>query len=383
MKEILNNYIIPGSRSCVITLILLSFSSCITKFIPEVNEKQELLVIEGLITDGQVADTVKISTSFPLAKKADSNPVYASGVWITDDLNNTFNLFPAGNGIYVTSPSNFVGTVGRQYKLHVRYGGLTYESYPMEMRAVPPMDSIYYQKVTITPESKYWPAQEGAQLYLSTHDPENKTRFYRWNYSETWEIRIPYGKALNKFCWQTVNSSSINIKSTSALEKDVIIHYPINYITNQTDRLKNRYSILINQYSLNEEEYLYWEKLRAVTQNVGGLYDVTPAAIPNNIYCVEFPSQVVLGYFSVSAKRSMRKFISGRFEGVVNPYTPLICVADTLYTADPPAGLNNYVWILDAQAGPCTGCPWMTITYIKGCADCTVRGTSVKPSYWP
>jgi hypothetical protein len=89
----------------------------------------------------------------------------------------------------------------------------------------------------------------------------------------------------------------------------------------------------------------------------------------------------VLGYFSVSAKTSMRKFIRQGFLGIINPYRD--CISDTLHTMTPPAGLNQYVWLLESQQGPCPICPYQVITSIRGCADCTVRGTNVKPNFWP
>ncbi len=53
---------------------------------------------------------------------------------------------------------------------------------------------------------------------------------------------------------------------------------PMLFISDQTDRLMEKYSISVNQYSLNYDEYLYWEKLKRVTQDVGGLYDVVPSS---------------------------------------------------------------------------------------------------------
>lgn len=356
-----------------------------TQFVPDVEESKELIVVEGLVTDQPGPYVIKITKSFPLGEKGLSKPVSGCTVWVSDNLGNNFNFLPSYSGMAFSgnyTSSGFRAVVGRKYTLHIQTPGrLTYESFPMELRAVPPLDSIYYEKRTITPEEKYFTAHEGAQVYLSTHDPVNACRFYRWDFAETWEIRLPFERPVNKICWITEPSSQIFIKSTTALAEDIIIHYPINYISDQTDRLKYRYSILINQYSLNEEEYLYWEKLRAVAQNVGGLYDVVPAAIPNNLYCVENPSQKVLGYFSVSSKSSMRKFIRDGFKGIINLYSD--CISDTLFSSSDPPGLNQYVWVLESQMGPCPICPYQVLTNTRGCADCTVRGTNVKPDFWP
>lgn len=361
--------------------ILFLLGGCVTQFVPEVDETRQLLVVEGTVTNNPGPYLIKISKSFPLGQKSASQAVTGCIVTITDDLGGSYSLTPASAGNYYTLP-DFRGIIGRKYSLHIQTPDrLTYESYPMELKAVPPVDSIYYQKLTLVKPEAYTTGAEGAQIYLSTHDPVNACRYYRWDFAETWEIRLPFSRPVNKVCWINEQSSDIFIKSTTALTEDIIIHYPIKFVDNNTDRLKFRYSILVNQYSLSPEEYLYWEKLRAVTQNVGGLYDVIPAAIPNNLYCIEKPSEKVLGYFSVSGKASMRKFIREGFRGVINMYSD--CISDTIHTMIPPSGVNQYVWVLESEAGPCLICPYQVLTTIRGCADCTVRGSNIKPPYWP
>jgi hypothetical protein len=245
----------------------------------------------------------------------------------------------------------------------------------MEMKPVPAIDSIYYEKMTLK-EIDGISAQEGCQVYLNTHDPTNQTKFYRWEYSETWEFVLPYYVA-NKICWVSASSDLINIKNTTVLEEDRIDRYPLNFISNQTDRLNVKYSILVNQYSLNEDEYLYWEKLQNLSEQVGGLYDIIPSSIPSNVYCLDDPNEKVLGYFSVSANSSKRIFIKDRFAGLINLYAT--CPADTVSLGFPIPNLNSTVWIIEEHGMPD---PYRVLTYNRGCADCTVRGTTKEPDFW-
>jgi hypothetical protein len=136
----------------------------------------------------------------------------------------------------------------------------------------------------------------------------------------------------------------------------------------------------VNQYSLNEDEYLYWEKLQNITEQVGGLYDMIPSAIPSNVYCLEDPNEKVLGYLSVSASSSKRIFIKDHFEGLVSPYTTDACIRDTIYEEGPIPNLDAYVWIIISHPSPPPY--YMVITDNKECADCTVRGTKTEPDFW-
>lgn len=362
-------------------IITLTFCGCVTQFLPEVEETRELLVVEGMFTD-QSPNYVKLSKSFPLGEKKTSNPLSGCDVWIEDDLKQSIHLTEAEPGTYRT---NSIGVVGRKYSLSIRtngrYGQYSFRSYPVEMQAVPAVDAIYYEKIPINPVGPFNIIPDYCQIYLDTHDPTNTTRFFRWDFTETWEFRLPFDKALNPVCWITEQSKEINVKSTAGLTDAFVKRYPLHYITNESDRLKEKYSIVVNQYSISEEEFYYWEKLKAVTQQVGSLYDITPASIPNNIYCVENPAEKVLGYFSVSSTKSKRVFIDDYFREQPNFYND--CIHDTIpgnYPVIP--NLNTSVWVLDYSYGPGADPPFTTITYTQGCADCTVRGSKIKPYFW-
>jgi hypothetical protein len=372
-----------SKRYIVIILFLLLIEGCITEFIPETEETQELIVVEGLITDQDQVNTIKISKSMPLGQKSTRQPLKGCTVRISDDKGNNYLLMETTPGVYSTDPQRFRGVVGRKYTLNINSNNArpdhhTYMSYPVEMTPVPPVDSLFYEKVVITEQTQYFPRQEGAQIYLNTHDASDECKFYRWNYTETWEIRLPFSVPVNNTCWVTNNSSVINIKGTSSLSENRINKYPLKFISNETDRLKFKYSLLVNQYSLSEGEFGYWEKLQNVSEDIGSLYDIIPATIPGNIYCVEDPAEKVLGYFSVSAKSSKRIFIKDNFRGLANPYSS--CIADTIFGNGTIPGLNINVWVLEQTYPPDP--PARAITYVRGCADCTVRGSITKPDFW-
>ena len=368
-------------RYILLLLIAQVLNSCISQFIPKTSEDKELLVVEGLITDNTDINAIKLSRSLPLGTKVTLNPVSGYLVTISDDLGNTYSLTETTPGTYVTNPSEFHGTVGRSYTLHLNPNSPKnshyYESYAMEMKPVPPIDSLFYEKVIIEPASNSSAEKTGAQIYLNTHDPENACRYYRWEFTETWEFILPY-MVPNNICWISANSDVINIKNTTIIAEDKIERFPLNYISNETDRLREKYSILVNQYSMNEDEYLYWEKLQNYSQQVGGLYDMVPSAVPSNVYCIDDPNQKVQGYFSVSSATSKRIFIKDHFVGLANPYSVDKCVADTIFGGSLPVGLNESIWIIASQFMP----PYVVTTYSKGCYDCTVRGTKTPPDFW-
>ena len=373
-------------RKHIHIIILIPFlfllNSCITPFIPKVSEDKKIMVIEGLITDQPDTNTIKLSRSVSLGTTAPSNPVKGCLVTISDDLGNIFNFTETSNGKYVSDPSTFRGVPGRFYTLHINtnegYTSLNYKSYPMELKPVPAIDSLYYEKVAIKVVDGT-NSEEGCQIYLNTHDPTNQNKFYRWEYSETWEFHLPY-IVPNYRCWISSRSDLINIKNTTTLDQSNISRYPLYFISNTTDRLRIRYSILVKQYSISEDEYQYWEKLQKTTELVGGLYDITPSTVPSNVYCVDNPDEPVLGYFSVSAAASKRLFIKDNFAGIFTQYTNRVCIADTIFRGDPIPSLGTFTWIIVSHPVPPPS--YVIITRVKGCYDCTLRGTNIEPDFW-
>jgi hypothetical protein len=359
---------------------LLLLNRCITPFVPPTNEDIKLLIVEGLITDQPDTNTVKLSRSLPLGKIGRIEPVTGCKITVSDNLGNKFNFREKNPGTYVTYPSEFKGVIGRVYTLHINtnngYNGLNYESYPLELKPVPAIDSIYYEKVKIDEPAGAFSEAEGCRIYLNSRDPDKNCKYYRWDFKETWEFQLPY-PVTNWRCWMSENSTSINVKSASGLAEYKIVRHPLTFISNESDRLKVKYSILANQYSLNEDEYVYWEKLSNITQSIGTIYDIIPAGVQGNIYCVENPEETVLGYFSVSAKKSRRIFIKDRFRGLANLYSYDSCFGDTIWGNAYIPNLNTTVWALIDHPPD-----YIVITRNKGCSDCTVRGTKTEPDFW-
>jgi hypothetical protein len=71
------------------------------------------------------------------------------------------------------------------------------------------------------------PIDNGVQIYVNTHDPANKTWFYRWDFQETWEYHSAFSTSLiyrndvmqsrtpeeTKIytCWKNASSTGINL----------------------------------------------------------------------------------------------------------------------------------------------------------------------------
>jgi hypothetical protein len=374
VNRILNNSFF--SLSLIFINFLLLFShSCIVPYETEAIPNDEMLIVEGLITNEPRTNIIKLSTSLPFTKSIESKPLKGGKVWISDDLGRIDSLSETFPGTYITDSTEFIGKTGSTYKLHIKTkndsGEALYESHPMKMQPVPEIDSIYYKKKNFTIN---YISVEGCDIFFDTYDVKGEGNFYRWDYSETWEFHIPFDVP-NKICWRTENSDQIYLKNSKILKDKMILQFPLLTVTNPIDRLDIKYSILLRQYSLNEDEYLYWERVKNTSEQIGGMHDIVPSAIPNNIICIDDPYKKALGFFSVSAVTEKRLFIKDKFQGINARYVG--CIDDTLYPGDIP---DRPYWVLSERK--IGDLEYKVITFSNSCFDCTIRGTNIKPSYW-
>ena len=282
------NYILPF-------ILILLFTSCVTKFMPDIDESRELLVVEGIITDQNETNTIRLTKSSPLDRKNTIKPVLKCAVTLSDDEGNSWQLKEKGNGYYMTDSTLFRGVIGRRYTLKIDTrnslpNGYLYVSDPAEMKPVPDIDNLYFEKVLIERQTDEAVEKEGCNILLDAHDGGEGCTHFRWDYTETWEISLPYD-VTNRYCWVTNNSSQILIKNTSHLNQNNVTRFPVTFISNETDRLRQRYSILVRQYSVSEDEYNFWSRMQSISEQTGTLYDIMPSSVPGNMYSVDDPSE--------------------------------------------------------------------------------------------
>ena len=366
----------------ILLIILTAGTGCVTIFYPDISEEEQSIVIEARVTDRNETHEVRISWLQPLFSEV-YDPPPASGfmVSVLDDAGNEYLFRNAGGGRYLSDSTEFLATAGRKYKLHVEGDGHTYESDFVEMKPVPPIDSVYagpeYNEFYYPGESTY-----GYQVYLDSHDPSGECRYFMWTFAETWEIRTPfrYPTIINRICWKSATSTDINILSTTALTESRVTAHPITFITTETDRLIVKYSILVRQYSVTEEEFTYRDNLKKTVFEAGGLYDAIPGTITGNIRCTDNPATPVLGFFGVSAVSEERLFIENVYTQFPDfyAYCPIDTILASLYD---PAVYGPDVYILDEWLVPDTPLKYV-LTIHRECIDCSVTATVIMPDYW-
>lgn len=366
---------------CILLLAAILLPGCVTQFVPDITGEEKALVVEARLTDRNETYVVRVSSLRPVYGEYPEPHVGITAVSVLDDTGNEYPFTYHYDGTFRSDSTVFTAMPGRKYKLRLVGTEHSYESDFIEMIPVPCIDSLYAgpeENEFYRPGETTW----GYQVSLDTHDPSGLCRFYMWTYEETWEFRYPYRSPymINRICWKSARSADINILSTTSLDESRVIRQPVTFITNETDRLIVRYSILVRQYSITEEEFVYRENVRRTVFESGGLYDAIPGSITGNIRCIDDPSQQVLGFFGVSAVSEKRMFI----ENVQAQFPDFYawCRTDTVtVTAYQNGNYGPGVYILLEWWEP-PAPPYYILSIHRECTDCSMIGTAVKPDYW-
>jgi hypothetical protein len=401
-----------GPKSVLTFLAVFTLCNCIDPYNPKFAGYESLLVVEGLVTDANASYTVKLSRTFQEQSSVSVN-VSDATVFISDDSGNKSYLKNKNNGIYKTDSLEFKGTIGKTYILHIRTNeGEEYESDPCLMQSVPDIDSIYFEKDQQLINNGNQ-TQDGLSIFLDSKQGDNN-QYYRWAFDETWKFKVPDPKKydfnvadstivpatdVKEYCWKNKKSDGVIIHAIYPGEPTRIVKEPIFFIaTDQSDRLLIQYSILVSQYSISKKDYDFWNDLKQVNDNIGGIFAKQPFTVTSNIKDVNNPEVRVLGYFQVSAVKQKRKDIP--FSAIVGlnlPYYHYPCVRIEKEPADFQTPFAPPVTWFDVYSWYCITSTYSFVEpkYISGtnklekmvfvmpeCANCELTGTRNKPDFW-
>ncbi|WP_242920594.1 DUF4249 domain-containing protein [Pontibacter liquoris] len=380
----------PNCLKYICWLWLLLLVSCVEPFEPKVLEgANNYLVVDGFINPSGTT-TFRLSRTQNLSDE--SAPILETGASLVIEEQQGLQLqlteIEAGTYTLNSLDLNLAG----MYRLLVRTTDRKeYASDYVPVKQTPPIDEIT------------WTAEDNTlQFYVSTHDPAQNARYYRWEYEGTWEYTAAFNSSLKYDagsrqivlrpeseslyrCWRTDASHEIKLATSVRLSEDVIHQFPVMALPPRSEELRFKYSLLVKQYSLTKEAYQYWEALKKNTESIGTLFDPLPTQLTGNIHCLTAPDEPVIGYVGASTVQEKRIFVSREQlpQGWLVTYPT--CIMDTIKVEEVPAYFEKSHSYLPVGALYAPVGPPVLIGYLiaqNKCVDCRLRGTNVKPAFW-
>jgi hypothetical protein len=373
-------------------LIIISIHSCKEKYWPELDKYEDVLVVDGMITNEPGPYTIKLSLSAPL-DSAEVIPYPNCQLVISDNVGNIENLIETEPGVYMTSPDGIQGVVGRKYKLQIlTLEGITYESALEELRAPIGIDSVY-GIIEYRQDEKFPYDLVGYQFYLDTEMAEQDTNYFLWradatyHYQSDYTIRWYYDGTLNWFhgpdslynCWKSLKIPRIFSGSTQSLNIPKIDKYALHYVNTETRQLSVKYSLLVRQFTISEKAYGFWNRIEQQSSEQGSLYETQPFQISGNVYNMDNAAEPVLGYFMVAGISKKRIFMERPPHTI--PFHYNVCELDNgdfhsygqLAMADP---VFYPIYAIETPGG-------RRAVPSQECVDCRRKGgTITKPDFW-
>jgi hypothetical protein len=379
------------TKQLIIFIILMV--GCKEKYVVQVNTPSTgFLVVEGFINISGNTDIVLTRSSGLDTPRVILEP--GAEVDIQMQGGTSYPLAEASPGHY--SNTGLSLDPSQQYRLHIRTAnGKEYESDYSVVKITPPIDSVNWTGTTNSVTG------DEINIFVTTHDDQSQPGYYQWQFEETWKYNAKYESVLEYqngplilrplsdliyTCWLSDTSTSINIANTEKLNSNIIYQYPLTQIPyNTSNKLINRYSILVKQYAITSDWYEWNQKIKKNTEQLGSIFDAQPSETGGNIHCVTDPGESVIGFIGCTTETQERIFID-RTEiprGVVSDGYDY-CQPDTVGLSQEDIDLHfkggylipiTYVY----KNGFLYGIQSSTVD----CVDCRAKGgTSVKPPFW-
>jgi Domain of unknown function (DUF4249) len=365
MKKLLYLFILMS-----LSLIL---NSCVDS-VPFVTKSEEgFLSIVG--TFHNLSDTQFIKLFRSQGYTAQPTVVSDAKITVFGNDNKSGSYEEIKPGVYALKPNILRGQAGTSYYVEIRTkDGKIYRSQPEVMPAPVKPDSISFSAYDKEELSSAEIKTKNRTLKIQINTPlkiGNSDAFLRWNIEDSFEFSTVPDCSVFKttidcfYSRKSIPTSRIALASS----KDLLISRADALSINETSlenfdlQFKKIHYWQIYQNSITENAYNYWKNIDKVSNQVGSLFDVSPAYVKGNVYNVSDPDEKVLGYFEVAG---VEKIVNSLTIGIINRDFGTFIPA----TEDSPC-IN---WYAEEKYTLCCQCPRYEI---DGWSN-----SPYKPSYW-
>ncbi len=253
-------------------------------------------------------------------------------------------------------------------------------------------------------------------------DPTNNSRYYRYEYEETYRIVAPKAyakKAVAVFfapgsnpkgqivfedrttevrtCYSSQKSNELILTNTNKLSEDKVTDFPIKFISSKDPIIRSRYSILVKQYVQSLAAHTFYETLKDISDIGSILSQTQPGFFYGNINPVDNPGEKVIGFFNVSSYSEKRLFFN------FTDLFPKEPIPKYQYDCPYPIPENQidqfYYNYCFGSSVDCQGDAILELIrsgirvyfpdekpeyllYPVECGDCTSFSSNIKPSFW-
>ena len=245
---------------------LLALTACEDVIEIDLDNIESILVIEAVITDQTIQQTVKLTKTGNYFEPGIYPAISSANVILSDNLGKSENLSEVNPGIYQTT--HLLGTAGVVYNLSVEVEDMEYTAVA-EMPVKVNIETLSTEFFETTPHF-----DEGYMVKCNFTDPAGISNYYRFKIYENGVL---------------LNSSSDFVLRDDKIFDGNTVQIPLSIKTFQIND-----TVTIELLSLNKDTYDYYNTLVGGSSGPAGMMSSsTPANPVSNI------SNSAMGYFGV------------------------------------------------------------------------------------
>ncbi|NOQ24108.1 MAG: DUF4249 family protein [Bacteroidales bacterium] len=389
----------------VLIIVLIITLGCKDEFLLETDNYKPILVVDGLISNEKGPYIIKITQSTPVNEYGEI-PFQGCKVTLFENSNKSEVLYENEPGIYVTSETGIHGVIGNEYRISIiTPEGEEYNTEYQIIKEPVDIESIYAEEMVINKDG-YPFGLPGYQFYTDTKTAPDQDNYFLWKMTESYQYNNDYELSRIYFgmeplwindstwipqeiindtlfniyknnlytCWNTQDINYIYTGKTTNLAIPKITQQPLIFVGTDSKRLTNRYSILLNQYTIGKEAYYFWEGIQEQSSQENLLVSTQPYNIKGNIINANNPNELIFGFFTVASVNQKRIFVDNPRKPFYYPYCNVITDEQAMYDRflqrSPPF---YYVKVSGTVEG--------MVDF--NCIDCRkAGGTNIKPEFW-
>jgi len=299
--------------TAISTLLL----GCIDQIDFESNSATRLLVVDGRITNSNGPHSLKLGITTGLNTTPDkiATPVAGAQITIFNNLGNQEDYFGIEPGIYLLQGNIVKGMPGVEYFIEITLSnGSKYRSTPELMpEEIETTDSVILEfgKEDFVSNAGVLTSRNIIKVLINSQIPATANPvFLRWHVEENYKISPPtsiFSHPPPCYISELPELRRIPFFDGSEFSFGVIDNFLL-YTKELDYSFAERHYFNLIRSVINFNTMEYWEKLDKTANRVGSIFDAPPSPVQGNIYNIDDPGMIVLGFFETITTDTTRRF---------------------------------------------------------------------------
>ena len=322
--------------------ILIAFvtCACVERIEFDARAPQQLIVIDGRISDSAPPYSVRLSRGVPLGVDSIvSSPIEGATITLYDDLGNSEPFLETSPGNYLTGGA-IQGAIGRSYSIRVTTpSGTTFQSEAERIQPVGEIENIRYEYEARTIMKSFGEVEANVfNIFVDANSGPNPEAYVRWRFTGTYKVvtypalhstwNPPYTPYRNPFpcsgyilapgpegsggllvqvddctcctCYAKHFETKPQLSDTQLIQGNQFKNIKVGEVPITNATFHEKYMVEVEQMSLSENAFNFFKLIRDQKENASSIFQPPSSEIRSN-FSSDNSDERVAGFFWAAA----------------------------------------------------------------------------------